>query len=622
MALFFRLLKFATRYRAGIIFAIVLVFVTTGVGMVPPYLTRLLVDSQLSNFHTLTPAAQVSVRDELWTLVLAVCGALLGVRLSLAIIGYVRSMIMVVIGNRVVFDIRQQLYRHLQRLSMRYFETRSTGRIMTRILYDVSAIQQTLTGNLVDIITNSTTILFVFVLVFSINWRLALVAVGVLPLYVINFLVWQPIIRRASRDAREQFSAVSGQLNDAISGIRVIKAFTRERSEARRFVHEIREIIDLNVQAGRARTWLGVISSFLTGVASIIVIYIGGREILFAGRMSYGELIQFNAYMTMLYSPIIALVTINDQIQVAMAAIERIFELFDTTPEIQERRNPIILRSCEGRVELEHVYFAYDPSEDVLTDVTFTAEPGTVTALVGRSGSGKSTLVNLIPRFYDPTRGRILLDGKDLRDLQITSLRKQIGMVMQESFLFAGTLRDNIRYGRPDAADSEVVQAAIAANAHDFITEFPDGYETRVGERGTRLSGGQRQRISIARAILRNPRILILDEATSALDSESEQAIQEALEYLMQGRTTFTIAHRLSTVMNATEIIVLDHGRVVERGTHAELATAGGIYEMLCDVQFRQAVEKMEEHEEALEEERRQRERKKKGGRDSDKPSG
>ena len=617
MALFLRLLSFATRYRAGMIFAIVLVFVTTGLGMVPPYLTRLLVDSPLSNFHVLDAAARDNVRPELWTLILVVCGALLGIRISIALVGYVRQMIMVVIGNRVVFDIRQQLYRHLQRLSMRYFETRSTGRIMTRILYDVNAVQQTLTGNLVDIITNSTTVLFVLVLIFTINWRLALIAIAILPLYVINFLIWRPAIRHASREAREQFSAVSGQLNDAISGISVIKAFTRERSEARRFVREVREIIELNVKAGRARTFLRVISTFLTGAATIIAIYVGGREILFAERMSYGQLIQFNAYMAMLYTPIIQLVTINDQIQVAMAAIERIFELFDTTPDIDERRDAVAVTRCEGKLEFDHVYFAYDPSEDVLKDVSFTAEPGTVTALVGRSGSGKSTLVNLIPRFYDPTRGRILLDGTDLRDLQITSLRKQIGMVMQDSFLFAGTLRDNIKYGQPNASDNEVVQATIAANAHDFITEFADGYETRVGERGTRLSGGQRQRISIARAILRNPRILILDEATSALDSESEQAIQEALEYLMQGRTTFTIAHRLSTVMNADEILVLDYGAVVEQGTHAELATAGGIYEMLCDVQFRQAVEKMEEHEDALGDRRDEGGGNKKNGRDT-----
>ncbi|MEA3399767.1 MAG: ABC transporter ATP-binding protein [Armatimonadota bacterium] len=622
MDLFLRLLQFAARYRGALTVSISLVFVTTGLGMVPPHLTRLLVDSQLSNYHMLDAATKQSVQAELWALVLSVCAALLGIRVSIALVGYVRYMIMVVIGNRVVFDIRQQLYRHLQRLSMRYFESHSTGRIMTRILYDVGAVQHTLTGNLVDIITNSSTVLFVFALVFFINWRLALIAVGVLPLYVANFFIWRPQIRHASREAREQFSAISGQLNDAISGIRVIKAFTRERSEARRFVHEVREIIDLNVRAGRARASLSVISSFLTGMATIVVIYIGAREVLYAERMTYGQLIQFNAYMGMLYSPIIALVTINDQIQVAMAAIERIFELFDTAPDIQERRDPVIIDRCEGNVEFDHVWFAYDPNEEVLSDITFTAEPGTVTALVGRSGSGKSTLVHLIPRFYDPTRGRVLLDGTDLRDLQITSLRKQIGMVMQETFLFAGTLRDNIKYGRPEAADNEVVQAAIAANAHDFITEFPDGYESRVGERGTRLSGGQRQRISIARAILRNPRILILDEATSALDSESEAAIQEALDYLMQGRTTFTIAHRLSTVMNADEIIVLDYGEMVERGTHAELATAGGIYEMLCDVQFRQAVEKMEEHEEAVEEERKQRRRRRRDDRASREPPG
>ncbi|MCD6359952.1 MAG: ABC transporter ATP-binding protein, partial [Armatimonadetes bacterium] len=579
MALFFRLLQFAKRYRGGIMFAIALVFVTTAMEMVPPYMTRLLVDSDLSSFHQMDAAAREAARPELWVLVITVCGTLLALRLTVAVVSYVRRMMLVVIGNRVVFDIRQQLYRHLQRLSMRYFETHSTGRIMTRVLYDVAAVQQTLTGNLVDIVTNSLTVLFVIVLLFVINWRLACVSIAIVPLYVVNFLIWQPIIRRMTTEAREQFSDISGRLNDAISGIKVIKSFTRERSEARRFVHDVRELIDLNVRAGRARTLLAVISALLTGVATIAVIYMGGREILFGERMSYGELIQFNAYLARLYAPIIGLVTINDQIQTVMAAIERIFELFDTAPDIYERRDPIILDRVKGEVTFDHVSFSYEPPDDVISDISFVAEPGQVIALVGRSGSGKSTLVHLIPRFYDPTRGRVLIDGIDIRDVQIASLRKQIGMVMQESFLFAGTLRDNIKYGRPEASDAEVVQAAIAANAHEFITEFPDGYETQVGERGTRLSGGQRQRISIARALLRNPRILILDEATSALDSESEAAIQEALEYLMKGRTTFTIAHRLSTVMNADVILVLDEGKIVEQGTHAELANAGGLLE-------------------------------------------
>jgi len=322
--------------------------------------------------------------------------------------------------------------------------------------------------------------------------------------------------------------------------------------------------------------------------------------VLFTGEMTMGQLVAFRTYQTQLYAPVLMLVTINNQLQTVIAAVERIFETLDTSPDIEERRDPIKLERIEGRVEVEHLSFSYEPGELVLEDISFIAEPGTVTALVGPSGSGKTTLVHFIPRFYDPQEGRVIIDGHDIRDVSLSSLRRHIGMVMQEDFLFSGTLRENIKYGRPRATDEEVIQAAMAANAHDFIMEFPDGYESMVGERGTRLSGGQRQRISIARALLRNPKILILDEATSALDSESEALIQDALEHLMKNRTTFTIAHRLSTVMNADTILVLDEGRIVERGKHAELATAGGVYEMLCEVQFNQAIEKMKEHEAEL----------------------
>jgi ABC-type multidrug transport system fused ATPase/permease subunit len=318
--------------------------------------------------------------------------------------------------------------------------------------------------------------------------------------------------------------------------------------------------------------------------------------------MTYGDLLAYLGYQGMLFGPVIALVTINQTIQYVMAAIERIMDTLDTVPDIKDKPTAKSPAYIEGKVEFRKADFAYEPGQPVLEDIAFIADPGRMVALVGPSGGGKSTLVNLIPRFYDPTSGEVLVDDIDLRDMRGSTLRRNIGMVLQETFLFHGTLRENIKYSKPEATDEEVLQAAIAANAHDFIMEFPDGYETEVGERGVRLSGGQRQRISIARAILRNPRILILDEATSALDSESEFLIQQALGELMKGRTSFVIAHRLSTVMNADLILVLDEGRIVERGVHAELATKPeGLYAHLCEIQFKRAEEKLKEYQAQVE---------------------
>jgi ABC-type multidrug transport system fused ATPase/permease subunit len=465
------------------------------------------------------------------------------------------------------------------------------------VLYDVDAIQQVISGSLVEIISNIVTVVVIIVLLFTFNGKLACFAIAILPLYVMNFLVVRNKIHQAAAESRDQYTEIYSTLSESISGIKIIMSFAREGAEARRFVNECRQSIRMNMRAGHWGAILGMGANLLTVLANVAVLLIGAREVLLTGRMSMGELIAFRTYLSMLYTPIIALVTVNDTITTVMTAVERIFETLDTVPDLTERRDAIRLGRVEGRVECEKVGFSYEPGEMVLDDINFVAEPGSSTALVGPSGSGKTTLVHLIPRFYDPTAGRILLDGTDLRDVTLASLRCNIGMVMQESFLFMGTLRENIKYGRPEASDEEVVQAAIAANCHDFIMEFPDGYETLVGERGTRLSGGQRQRISIARALLRNPRILILDEATSALDSESEALIQEALDRLMKGRTTFTIAHRLSTVMEADTILVLDQGKIVERGKHAELATTeGGLYARLCEVQFKKAEEKVAEH--------------------------
>jgi subfamily B ATP-binding cassette protein MsbA len=487
---------------------------------------------------------------------------------------------------------------------MRYFESNPHGRIMSRVLYDVQAVQNIVSSQLVNIITNIITLIVATIILFYYSPRLASIAVGVLPLYVINFLVIRKKIRQSAIEAREQYSQVYSNLSESISGVKVVKSFAREASETRSFAHEIRESIGLNIQLGHWRVMLRIGAQVITRLANIGILLYGGYMVLFTGEITMGQLVAFRAYQGRLYQPVLMLVTINNQIQTVLAAIERIFETLDTSPEVEEKKDPVQLENIEGLVEMDHVDFAYEPGELVLDDITFTSEPGTVTALVGPSGSGKSTLVHLIPRFYDPLDGDIYVDGHNLRDVSINSLRRQIGMVMQDVFLFSGTLRENIKYGRPDATDEDVVQAAVAANAHDFIMEFADGYESMVGERGGRLSGGQRQRISIARAILRDPRILILDEATSALDSESEALIQEALDKLMRNRTTFSIAHRLSTVMGADTILVLDEGRIVERGTHSELATAGGVYQDLAEVQFKQAADQIEKHEAELKEKR------------------
>jgi ABC-type multidrug transport system fused ATPase/permease subunit len=616
MPLFIRFLRLARNYRGQLAISLVLVFISTGLTLPMPYLVGSLID-RVARYEgareslakmvqgTDTPATAedaLAQRDDalryVWFIGL-VMGAL---AILSAVVNYTRSMLLMFVGNRIVYDVRRRVFRHLQRLSLRYFESNPHGRIMARVLYDVEAVQGVLSSGLVEIVSNVVTVVVVLILLFVFNWKLGLFSAAVLPLYVINFLVLRGKIRLAAAEARDQYSEVYATLSESVSGIKVVMSFTRESAEARKFVNEIRHGIKLNMTRGHYSTLLGIGANLITGIANLAVLIIGGREVLVTGRMTMGELIAFRNYLSMLYGPLIALVTINDTINVVMTAVERIFETLDTVPDLQERRHAKRLDRVQGRVEFDHMGFSYEPGEPVLQDINYVAEPGTSTALVGPSGSGKTTLIHLIPRFYDPTEGRVLIDGTDLRDVTISSLRGNIGIVMQESFLFSGTLRENMKYGRPEATDEEVVQAAMAANCHDFIMEFPDGYETLVGEGGSRLSGGQRQRISIARALLRNPRILILDEATSALDSESEALVQDALDRLMKGRTTFTIAHRLSTVMNAGTILVMDQGKIVEQGSHAELATADGLYARLCEVQFGRAQEKIAEHEAAQKE--------------------
>lgn len=503
-------------------------------------------------------------------------------------IGYRRQVVTLRVGERLVFDIRQQLYRHIQRLSLGYYQGVQTGGIMSRVLWDVEGIRQVSTGALSQFVVDSVVLVVFAAYLFVMRWEVAVLACLFLPLYVLNYQLFRRKIRDASIEVRDKFTAITTDMHERIAGVHVVKSFATERTEARHFVSQARENLNLSIRQGIWSTRFGHVAGLITLFGSeLVALYVVWRACYFPTTMAVADLIVYTTLIARMYQPILNMTSVNDAIMRASACIDRIFATLDTLPDVEEIPNPVALKDIEGKVEFRNVYFAYEPDELILKNVSFVALPGTVNALVGPSGGGKSTLINLIPRFYDPISGDVFIDDHNLRTLKLSIVRQNIGIVLQETFLFSGTLRENIMYGKPNATEAEVEAAARAANAHDFILEFRDGYDTEIGERGVKLSGGQRQRIAIARAILRNPRILILDEATSSLDSESEHLIQQALENLMANRTTFAIAHRLSTVMNADQILVIDNGEIVERGRHVELVEQGGRYAKLAAIQFR-----------------------------------
>jgi len=514
--------------------------------------------------------------------------ATLGIQIVSHLMSVRRQVVTLRVGERLVFDIRQQLYRHIQKLSLRYYEGVQTGGIMSRVLWDVEGVRQVSTGALSQFVVDSVVLVVFAAYLFITRWEIGVLAVIFLPLYVLNYNVFRRKLRDVSVEVRDKFTAITTDLHERVAGVRVVKSFATERSEARAFVSEARENLRLSIRQGIWSTLFGHVAGFITVLGTqVVTLFVVWKSCYKPGEMVIADLVLYTGLLGRMYQPILNMTNVNDAIIRASACIDRIFATLDTIPDVEEAIDAVAPTDVRGEVEFENVYFAYEPDELVLKNVSFTAQPGTVAALVGPSGGGKSTLINLIPRFYDPISGVVRLDGTDLRRLKLNVLRQNIGIVLQETFLFSGTLRENIKYGKPGASDTEVEAAARAANAHDFIMEFRDGYDTEIGERGTKLSGGQKQRIAIARAILRNPKILILDEATSALDSESEHLIQEALETLMESRTTFAIAHRLSTVMNADQIFVVENGEVIERGRHADLVAKGGRYAKLAEIQFR-----------------------------------
>jgi subfamily B ATP-binding cassette protein MsbA len=491
------------------------------------------------------------------------------------------------IGERLVADLRSDLYAHLQMMSMKFFTEHRVGELVSRISSDVTLMRSSLVNNLNWFLQQSLVIVGSVTIMILLNWRLTIFMLLLIPIIVVIASVFGFYLRRISTQVQDELAGSTIIVEEGFQGIREVKSFVREPFEIERYNTALWKVLKVAVHMQRTRAIVTAIISFVGFSSLAAILWYGGREVL-EGRLTSGELVAFLVYGLTVAGSFASLINIYTEFQEAIGATRKVFQIIDTAPDISDKSNATILHQVHGKISFQDVTFSYDDKQDVLKSINLEIASGEILALVGPSGAGKTTILNLIPRFYDPTSGNVLIDGFNLRDVTQASLRNQIGIVPQETLLFGGTIWANIHYGRLDATDNEIIEAAKAANAHEFIVELTDGYQTIVGERGIRLSGGQRQRVAIARAILKNPRILLLDEATSSLDNESEHLVQEALGRLMQNRTTVIIAHRLSTVRIANRVAVIDKGEIVELGNHDDLMAMDGLYAKLYSMQFRE----------------------------------
>ncbi len=611
-----RVWKFARPYRLQVAALLVTILLISGISLISPLLYRDLIDNAIPNRNVR--------RLNLLAL------GMVAIPLVNGAVGVLQRQLNASIGEGVIFDLRRSLYQHLQQMSLRFFTQTRTGEIMSRLNNDVIGAQRAISNTLVTIISNLFSLIATLSIMLALEWRLTLLGLAILPLFLFPARRVGRALRRLRRKSLEQNAEMNATMNETlnISGALLVKLFGREREERRRFSHQAGEVRDIGVRSAVIGHWFFMLLSVVSAVGSAVVFWVGGHLVL-RGEFTIGTIVAFGTYLTQLYGPLMALTNAQVQFAESMVSFERVFEVLDIPLEIQEKEHPVRLNSLNGKIEFREVSFAYQSQGEektgldeiarlswranqdallkrgkskskqpkagtgsaadtryALRDVSFSIRPGELAALVGPSGAGKTTVTYLLPRLYDPTNGTILIDGHDIRELSLKTLSDHIGMVTQETYLFYDTIRANLLYARPEAAEEEMITAARTANIDEFIRSLPEGYDTVVGERGYRLSGGERQRVAIARVVLRDPSILVLDEATSNLDSLSEELIQNALSSIMKNRTSLVIAHRLSTILAADTILVLEKGKLVQQGTHAELLEEGGLYRTLYETQF------------------------------------
>lgn len=569
---FSKLYVFIKPYLGLCIVSGISLLVFTGLGIPLPWFLKIIIDHCLEgNFGFLA----IMLLGILLTYVLR------------EIFFYISHYLFYYTGQRILFGVRVKLFKHLQSLSLRFYQEYRTGKLISNILTDVAMLNGMISAVLVNLVIHLFTIFCILVALIVMNPKLSLICIFLIPMQILNFVYFRYGMQRDSKELRERMSEVSASLAETINGIKVVKSFGKERSENREFVEKLRPAFDVSMSMNMKSAYSWMLAEGIN-ILSIVTALGWGAYLVSAGDMTVGGLVAYYTYLSMLTGPLSALSGLATAISDGMTSVERITTLLAAVPEIRESTDPKELKDAKGHLQFNSVFFGYDERKPVLKNFTLDVAPGQKIALVGPSGSGKSTIASLLLRFFDVTDGEIQIDGIDLRDISMESLRQNVGIVLQESFLFSGTIEENIRYGRPEATREEVLEAAKMANAHDFIMDLPKGYNSPAGENGVMLSGGQKQRIAIARAILKNPSVLVLDEATSALDTVAEAAVQEALDKLMENRTSIIIAHRLSTVRNADVIVVLQNGVVVQKGSHSQLLLAEGIYRDFYAMQLKE----------------------------------